>query len=136
MRRYFGVKFRVIMSLHLLPHGKIEAAFNRLHAQGTDLTFPIERRQRSSLIQLLDYVDTTFIHNTNWSPKDCSSYMQKVIFVSPILYVLSHCANYIMYPSSLYSGQNNKRRGRMEDTLVQVCRTKDMRYHIKFVHSF
>ena len=78
------------MSLHLLPHGKIEAAFNRLHAQGTDRTLPIERRQRSTLMQLLDYVDTTWIDSTKWSPKDWSAYMQKVISVPPILYVLNH----------------------------------------------
>jgi len=67
---YCDCTFRQLMSLHLLPHGKIEAVFNRLHAQGTDRTLPIERRQRSTLIQLLDYVGTTWIDSTNWSPKD------------------------------------------------------------------
>jgi hypothetical protein len=93
--------FRQLMSLHLLPHGKIEAAFNRLHAQGTDRTLPIERRQRSMLIQLLDYVETTWIDSTNWSPKDWSVYMQKVISVSHfVISNLTHhvsCVNYLMY---------------------------------------
>ena len=39
----------------------------------------------------------TWIDSTNWSPKDWSAYIQKVISVSLILYVWNHCVNYLMY---------------------------------------
>ena len=66
------------MSLHLLPHAKIQPAFNRLFSEGTDRTIVVDRRQRTILLQLLDYVENTWIDSTIWSPSDWSAYMQQV----------------------------------------------------------
>ena len=63
------------MCLHLLPKGKIPAAFGELRLTVEDIT---NRDERQLVKKLCAYVDETWIDTTMWPPSKWSVHMQKV----------------------------------------------------------
>ena len=76
------------MCLHLLPKGKIPAAFGELRLTVEDIT---NRDERQLVKKLCAYVDETWIDTTMWPPSKWSVHMQKVKNKIKINYEVCKC---------------------------------------------
>ncbi len=66
------------MCLQLLPHGKIEQAFDKSQTATRDID---DRRQCTLVWQLCDYVKETWMVSTVWPRAAWSVYVQEVKFI-------------------------------------------------------
>jgi hypothetical protein len=65
-----------MMSLHLLPHGKIPTSFANLRS----VVWEIENREnRTMMRKLYNYMKNTWIDSLLWSPSVWSVFMQEVL---------------------------------------------------------
>ncbi len=80
---------RKMMSLHLLPHGKIPTAFANLRSA----VWEIENRENKTMMRkLYNYMENTWIDSLLWPPKVWSVFMQEVLKGK---YNLKHSNDYI-----------------------------------------
>jgi hypothetical protein len=65
-----------MMSLHLLPHGKIPTVFANVRSA----VWEIENREnRTMMRKLYNYMENTWIDSLLWPPKVWSVFMQEVL---------------------------------------------------------
>ena len=90
----FHIFYRKLMCLHLLPKGKIPAAFGELRLTVEDIT---NRDERQLVKKLCAYVDETWIDKTMWPPSKWSVHMQKVKNKIKINYEVCKCIKKLKY---------------------------------------
>ncbi|KAK4017370.1 hypothetical protein OUZ56_032682 [Daphnia magna] len=92
--KIFGCGFhwtQKMMSLHLLPHGKIPTAFANLRSA----VWEIENREnRTMMRKLYNYMTNTWIDSLLWPPKVWSVFMQEVRTTNDVEGWHTHLANH------------------------------------------
>ena len=63
------------MCLHLLPHGKIKEAFDKLRLESKEIS---NSENRKLVRKLMDYIEDTWIESKIWPPSAWSVYLQQV----------------------------------------------------------
>lgn len=63
------------MCLHLLPHGKIKEAFDKLRLESKEIS---NSENRKLVRKLMDYIEDTWIESEIWPPSAWSVYLQQV----------------------------------------------------------